>query len=154
MREDKKALALLALKRRRQQQELIHQAEEHMLQVNQLISNVEMTSMQAELVKALEAGNSALKSIQAEISVNYVESLLDEASDLQSSVADVSAALTGVRAEDPDVFEEYERLEAEIALDKAEKLPQVPVPALPRAELAGMTTAAPVREEQAELESA
>ena len=144
----------MALKRRKQQQQLIHQVEEHMLQVNQLISNVEMASMQAELVKALEAGNSALKTIQAEISVNYVESLLDEASVLQSSVTDVSAALTGVRVEDPDVFEEYERLEAEIALDKAEMLPKVPVAALTQAELAEKTTAAPAREEQAELESA
>ena len=89
LKEDKKAMALLALKRRKQQGDLIQQTEEHLLKVNGLISNVEMASMQAELVKALAAGNEALRRMQSEVSVDYVSQLMDENSELQYDVSEV-----------------------------------------------------------------
>ena len=72
-----------------------------------------------------------MKSIQSEVSVGYVEQLLDENSELQSQVTDISDLLSGVKAEDPDLFDEYERLEAEVALDKTSAMPNVPSSTLP-----------------------
>lgn len=131
LREDKKALALLALKRRKHQGELIHQAEEQLLQVNTLISNVEMVSIQADLVKALESGNQALKTLQAEVSVDYVSQLMDENSELQSQVTEIGRMLSNTQSEDPELFEEYHRLEAQIALDKISEVPNAPSTAMP-----------------------
>ena len=131
LKEDKKAMALLALKRRKQQGDLIQQTEEHLLKVNGLISNVEMASMQAELVKALAAGNEALRRMQSEVSVDYVSQLMDENSELQYDVSEVGRMLSQAQSEDPDVFAEYEKLEAEIALDIASALPAVPSAVLP-----------------------
>ena len=131
LKEDKKAMALLALKRRKQQGDLIQQTEEHLLKVNGLISNVEMASMQAELVKALAAGNEALRRMQSEVSVDYVSQLMDENSELQYDVSEVGRMLSEAQSEDPDVFAEYEKLEAEIALDIASALPAVPSAVLP-----------------------
>lgn len=131
LREDKKALALLALKRKKHQGELITQAEEQLLQVNTLISNVEMVSMQAELVKALASGNQALKTLQAEVSVDYVAQLMDENSELQSQVTEIGRMLSNTQSEDPDLFEEYQRLEAQVALDKISEVPNAPSTAMP-----------------------
>jgi F420-dependent methylenetetrahydromethanopterin dehydrogenase len=143
LKEDKKALALLALKRRKQQGELIHQTEEHLLQVNGLISNVEMASMQAEVVKALAQGNTALKRMQSEVSADYVSQLMEENSELQYDVAEVGRMLSQTQSEDPDVFAEYERLEAMVALDIASAVPSVPAAALPE-----QTTVAKEEEEK------
>jgi hypothetical protein len=126
LKEAKQTLALLALKRRKQQGELINQAEEQLFQINSLISNVEMASMQAELVKALEAGTKALKTIQAEISVDYVAQLMDENSELQSEVTEIGKMLASVQSDDPDVFEEFKKLEAIVALDRISEVPNVP----------------------------
>lgn len=126
LKQNKKSHALLALKRRKHQADLIDQAENHLLQVNTLISSVEMASMQADVVKALESGNQALKTIQAEISVDYVSRLMDENSDLQSEVSEIGKMLSSVETEDPALFEEYTKLEAQVALDKASELPHVP----------------------------
>lgn len=131
LRENKKSLALLALKRKKHQGELIHQAEEQLLQVNTLISNVEMVSMQAELVKALESGNLALKALQAEVSVDYVAQLMDENSELQSQVSEVGRMLSSVQSEDPDLYDEYQRLEAEVALEKISEVPNAPSTIIP-----------------------
>ena len=138
LKQNKKSHALLALKRRKHQADLIDNAENHLLQVNTLISNVEMASMQADVVKALESGKQALKTIQAEVSVDYVSRLMDENSDLQSEVSEIRQMLSSVQTEDPGLFEEYQKLEAQVALDKTSVLPIVPSSSKPE----GMTTVA------------
>lgn len=126
LREDKKSLALLALKRRKHQSDLIHQAENHLLQVNTLISNVEVAAMQADLVKALESGNKALKTIQNELSFDYVSQLMEENSELQSQVTEIGEMLASAQSEDASVFEDYKRLEAQVALDRISEVPNAP----------------------------
>jgi charged multivesicular body protein 6 len=126
LREGQRSLALLALKRKKDQMRLVHEAEEHLFQVNQLISNVEVASLQIEVVKAIQAGTIALKAIQSEISVDFVQRLVDENSDLRAEVSEIGQMLSGVEGSDPEVYEELCKLENEISLEKQALLPTVP----------------------------
>ena len=119
-------MALLALKRRREQGLLIEQTEAHLLRVNELISNVEMASVQAEVLKALEAGNSALRSLQSAVSLESVSRLVNENEDLQAEVREISEMLTMAGSEDPSLVAEFERIEAAVAAELADTLPPAP----------------------------
>ena len=129
--EEKKGLALIALKHKKHQGELLHRSEEYLLQVNQIISNVEMASIQNDVVRALETGKSALASIQSELSLNYVEKLLEENAELSTEVKEVSSLLAGIKEDDEPLYEEYLKLEARVVQEKADALPNVPHEALP-----------------------
>ena len=159
---NERSLALLALKRRKQQGDLINQAEEHLLQLNGLISNVEMAAVQADVVKAIEAGTEALRKMQEEINLQYVEKLMDKNSDLQNEVRDIQEMLAGSEKEDKDVYDEYQRLEEIVAAEKTQAIPDVPetlkekplevpeVPSIqkPKAPLTQMVRTVPEFEEQ------
>lgn len=124
MFEDKKQLALLGLKHKKHQWALLCQAEEYLLQVNQIISNVEMASLQNDVIRALEAGKCALASIQSEIAVDYVEQLLDENSQLSSQVQQVNS-LMDVHVDD-DILEEYNQIQDQIQQKRIAVIPSVP----------------------------
>ena len=114
----KQSLALIALKHKKHQFQLLCQAEEYLLQVNQIISNVEMASVHNDVVKALAAGKCALASIQSEIDVDYVSKLLEDNAELTSQVDDVTSLLANVKVDDEELFEEYKSLEAQVALQR------------------------------------
>ena len=117
-------LALMALKRRKHHEALIHQTEEHIVRVNQLISNVEMATIQAEVVKALEAGNLALKSLQSAVSVELAARVIDENNELQGEVREISEMLAS--ADDPSLVTEFARIEAQVAADLLMSVPSPP----------------------------
>ena len=126
LREGQKSLALLALRRKKAQQQLLNQTEEHLLQVNQLISNVEVASLQIQVVKALESGTLALKALQSEVSTDYVAELIDQNSALRADLGEVNDLLNNLQSSDPEVYEEFRKLEDEIAAQKELLLPAVP----------------------------
>ena len=159
--QEKKNLALLALKRRKQQGDLIHQAEEQLLQINGLISNVEMAVVQTEVVKAIETGTTALRKMQEEVNLHYVEKLMDSNFELQGEVQDISEMLAGVQKDDKEVYDEYARLEELVASEELSSIapvPQQPVteplpmveepPAKPKPPMAQMVRTVPEFEEQ------
>lgn len=124
--EDKKMLALSALKHKRQQEELLNRAEEYLLQVNQVISNVEMAAVQNDVVRALESGKLALSALQAEVSAEYVEKLLTETADLSENVGEINALLANAQREDESLFAEYKILEDQVFQEKIQAMPNVP----------------------------
>jgi len=107
--------------------QLINKAEEYLLQVQQLISNVEIAAIQSEVVKAIERGTIALKQMQQEISLGYVEKLMDTNSSLQEEVRDIADMLAGTNPEDSDIIEEFNRLEEQIMVEKLSTVPIVPM---------------------------
>lgn len=85
-----------------------------------------MASVQAEVLKALEAGNSALKSLQSAVSLESVSRLVNENEDLQAEVREISEMLTVAGSEDPSLVAEFERIEAAVAAELADTLPPAP----------------------------
>jgi hypothetical protein len=117
----------VALKSRNHYGDLLQQAEEHLLTLNKLISNVEIASMQKDVVAAIEKGTSALKIIQGDMSVDYVERLLEENAELTDAVREVSALLGSSTTDESAVLDELSRLEDLVALEGSSAIAAAPI---------------------------
>lgn len=115
VRQGNKQLALLALRKRRYQETLLESTAEQLLNVEQLVMNIEFTSIEAEVFASLKTGNTVLATLQKEVSLSDVEQLMAETADAvayQQQISDiVSASLTTQDSFDCDA--ELERLLAE-----------------------------------------
>jgi charged multivesicular body protein 6 len=137
LRAGKKDLALLMLKRKKHHEKLVLQSEEYKLQVMQLISNLEVAQVQAKMANALETGNSVLKRMQSEVSIEDIESLLEDTEEARERQEEVARALAGpssVSADDDDILSELDALMAENVdemLETADPVPVAPMPAVP-----------------------
>ncbi|KIZ00841.1 charged multivesicular body protein 6 [Monoraphidium neglectum] len=165
---NKKDRALLALKKKKLNEHQLQTIQTWLLNVEDMLSNMELTKQQQRIFSALKDGNAALKAAQAEWSVDDVEQLMDEtaeAKEYQDKVADVlSGQLSDLDAEAAAV--ELAALEDSIlgtaeerAAAEAAELPEVPtheveepLPAAPTATHAVEAGAAAAREEEAEGE--
>jgi hypothetical protein len=124
LQDGKESIALVALRRRKHYGDLLHQCEEHILTIDQLISNVEIAVLHSDLVRAVEKGTNALKAIQSELSLDYVARLLEENSVLQEGVAEVSDLMKV--SDDSDLLEEFHKIQEEINQDKISEVPSPP----------------------------
>jgi len=157
MRENRdKKVIMLALKKKKHHLSLIDDTEGHIERIREMISNIEMQRVQADVVKALSSGVGAMKILQKEVNSDYVAQLMDENSDQQAMVEEIGQMLNASGITDDDVDKEYaeikKMLELEAAADTIEQMPVEPVdlpdvtPAVPTAE-----AESPKNERQAEL---
>merc|ERR1719198_295645 len=122
VRSKRKPQAMLALRRKKQHEQLAADCEGHLLRLEELIDQIEAARVQQGVVEALATGVATLKRVQQETGgVDYVQKLLDERDDLldqQQELADVIGS--GAAAEDPEVLAEFARLEAAVAAEPAQ----------------------------------
>lgn len=85
-----------------------------------------MAVVQAEVVKAIETGTEALRKMQEEVNLQYVEKLMDSNAELQDEVRDIGEMLAGVQRDEKDVYDEYARLEELVAREKSASIHAVP----------------------------
>merc|ERR1719159_18232 len=77
--EGKKERAMLALRRKKQCQQLALECDQHLMRLEELIQSIEMAQIQKDTVDALAAGTKTLKKVQASIGgIDYVQRILDE----------------------------------------------------------------------------
>jgi len=157
-----KKLILLALKKKKHHISLIDDTDGHILRLQEMISNIEMQRVQADVVKALSSGVGAMKILQKECSSDYVAQLMDENADQQAMVEEIGQLLGAAGINDVDVDADYAAIEAalelEAAADTIEKMPVAPVdlpdvaPTVATTEPEVATNAeSPKQERQAEL---
>lgn len=77
---DKKK-ALLALKKKKYQQNLLAQTEGQLFNLEQLTMTIENAAVEAEVIKGLELGNQVLKEINKEMDLDKVEKLMADTED-------------------------------------------------------------------------
>lgn len=75
--------AKFALTKKKHHEKLVEQIDNSVAVILKLIDDVEFASVQETFVKAMKTGNDVLKEIQAEMSVDSVSEVLEEAQDLQ-----------------------------------------------------------------------
>ncbi|KAF8450101.1 Snf7-domain-containing protein, partial [Terfezia claveryi] len=116
-----KSRAKLALRRRKYQEQLLEKADNQLETLEELVSTVEFSLMQKDVLYGLQQGNEALKEIHKEMSLEAVEKLMDETAEGIAYQKEIDALL-GSRLTNDDEDE----VEDELAVLEAEQLPVAP----------------------------
>lgn len=125
----KKERALLALKKRKMDEKQLSSIQAWLLNVEGMLSDMEISKQQSAVFSALQSGNEALKQAQAEMSVDDIQKLMDDTAESKEYMDKVQDILAG-QLTDSDaaaVEAEFEELEAQALAAEVAGMPTVPV---------------------------
>ncbi|KAL9639754.1 MAG: hypothetical protein Q9164_000725 [Protoblastenia rupestris] len=121
--------ALLALRRKKFQESLLAKTDKQLETLEQLVSNVEFSLVQKDVVFGLQQGTSVLKQIHAEMGgLEQVEKLMGESEEAREYQREIGEMLRGEMStqDEEEVEEELDRLHGEIPSQwEAEENPTV-----------------------------
>jgi charged multivesicular body protein 6 len=128
LKQEKKPNALLALKRKKYQENLLDQTERQMLNLEELVHSIQFAEMQKQVFDALKQGNSVLSRLNQETSMEEVERLMDdtrEAVEYQHQISELMGSQLN-EEDEADVERTIAEWEEQEAQASAGKLPEAP----------------------------
>ncbi|KAH8150397.1 uncharacterized protein LAJ45_05608 [Morchella importuna] len=124
-----KQRALLALRKRKYQEQLLIKTDGQLQALEELTSTIEFSLVQKSVLYGLRQGNQVLKEIHKEMSLESVEKLMEETADGIAYQREISNMLAGRMSneEEDEVEDELEQMEKEErAKSMAAQMPNAP----------------------------
>jgi hypothetical protein len=112
----KKSQAKANLRLRKLRETALEQTDVQVLNLEQMICSLEQSEFNAEMVKSIETGNSALGHLQKIMSLEYVEEVMEEADELAAMNDEITDMISGsgYTVDDSEVAADLAALEEEI----------------------------------------
>mmetsp|Transcript_32519 Transcript_32519/g.52683 ORF Transcript_32519/g.52683 Transcript_32519/m.52683 type:complete len:212 (+) Transcript_32519:123-758(+) len=127
LQEKKKDRALLALRRKKYQEQLLIKTEGMIENVENLVSSIEFASVEKQVLDNLREGNALLSQISKEMGgLEGVERLLDETAEAQQEQNEISDMLSGklTKEDNEDVELQLQAIEDEVLKENLPSAPQ------------------------------
>ncbi|CEG67679.1 hypothetical protein RMATCC62417_04073 [Rhizopus microsporus] len=120
-----KKKALLALKKKKYQEQLLEKTDQQLLNLEELTHSIEYALVEKQVLEGLKNGNSVLKEIHKETSIEAVEKLMDDTAEAIAYQNEIDEMLHGlISAEDEEeILKELDELTEKEVLSE---LPSVP----------------------------
>ncbi|GBB95164.1 hypothetical protein RclHR1_02490019 [Rhizophagus clarus] len=132
--------ALLALKKKKYQEQLLSKTDAQLLNLEQLTQSIEFALVEKEVFAGLEQGNLILKEIHNETPIEKVEKLMEDTADAIAYQNEISEALSGklTSEDEEEILAELDQIVKEQLVDKLppvpEQIPQQQIPQEQKAE--------------------
>ncbi|KAJ1988091.1 Vacuolar protein sorting-associated protein 20 [Dimargaris cristalligena] len=126
LRRNNKQQALLALRKKKYQEQLLVKTENQLMNLEQLTQTIEFALVEKEVFAGLAQGNQVLKTLNQEMSLENVEKLMEETADAIAYQEEVSEML-GTKLSSHDEAE----LENELRALQATEIGESAIPELP-----------------------
>ncbi|XP_060758591.1 charged multivesicular body protein 6 isoform X1 [Neoarius graeffei] len=135
LKDGKKERALLLLKKKRYQDQLLDKTETQISNLERMVQDLEFAQIEVKVLEGLKVGNDCLKKMHEALSIEEVERIMEETQDAVEYQKQIDDMLAGsLSQEDEEAV--LAELEA-ITQDDDVKLPEVPtepLPAVPKLE--------------------
>lgn len=134
LKDGKKEKALLLLKKKRYQDQLLDKTDNQISNLERMVQDLEFTQIEMKVVEGLKVGNECLKKMHEAMSIEEVERIMDETQDAIEYQRQIDDMLAGALSpEDEDaVLAELEALtQGDVDLPEvpSDELPEVPAAA-------------------------
>ncbi|XP_076855521.1 charged multivesicular body protein 6 [Brachyhypopomus gauderio] len=130
LKDGKKEKALVLLKKKRFQEQLLDKTENQISNLERMVQDIEFAQIEMKVIEGLKVGNDCLKKMHEVMSIEDVERIMDEtqeAVEYQRQIDDILAGSLSQEDEDAVLAE----LEAITQGDNDVELPEVPTEKLP-----------------------
>ncbi|KAI5450342.1 Vacuolar protein sorting-associated protein 20 [Naganishia albida] len=117
-----KSRAITALRQRKYHESLLTKTDNQLATLTELLSTIEFSQIQNQVLQSLNKGSEVLKELQKEMSLERAESIMDRVGEGVAAQKEIDEALMSKLS-----AEEEESIEAELAALQQEAMPSVPV---------------------------
>lgn len=120
--------AKLLLRKKKYQEKLLENTDSQLENLEKLASDLEFAQIEQQVLDGLKVGNTALKKVHDILSIDEIESIMEETAEGVEKQREIDSILTGVLT-DQDEEDVLAELDALIGIEEkgvSQKLPEVP----------------------------
>lgn len=128
LEEGKRDRAKLLLKKKKYQENLLHNTDTQLEKLEQLTHDLEFAQIEIQVLDGLKTGNVALKKVHDILNIDEIEKIMEESREGIDKQREIDEIISGQLTEED---EEAVEAELEAILDIQDELPDVPTDNLP-----------------------